>query len=99
MAISDGVLEVYTWGDGTKGQLGIKTEMSSEPLLVNELTGKDIQRGSCGYDYTACITNDGKVYMFGSNANFKLGVDSLNSQEDFPKNVDGLIGIKKVVSR
>jgi alpha-tubulin suppressor-like RCC1 family protein len=97
MAISKDVFEVYTWGDGSKGQLGRRGEMSAEPDIVEELTGKDIIKGSCGYDFTACLTGEGKIYMFGSNVNLKLGVDSINSQENFPKSVDGLIGIKKVI--
>ena len=97
MAITKEVNEVYTWGDGTYGQLGKRGEICSEPEVVEELLGKDIFKGSCGYDFTACLTQqEGKVYIFGSNVNFKLGIDSPNMQENFPKCVDGLIGIKKV---
>ena len=96
MAISCDVFEVYTWGDGSKGQLGKRGEMCFEPGIVDDLCGKDIIKGSCGYDFTACLTFEGKIYIFGSNANYKLGIDSENPIEYFPISMDILMGIKKV---
>jgi alpha-tubulin suppressor-like RCC1 family protein len=96
MAISKDVFEVYTWGDGTKGQLGIKGDSTADPILVEDLIGKDIVKGACGYDFTGCITIEGKLYMFGSNVNFKLGFESSNLIEKYPKSVDTIVGVKKV---
>lgn len=97
MAISKDVFEVYTWGDGSKGQLGIKGDWSPEPILVEDLLGKDVVKGSCGYDFSACVTVEGKLYLFGSNVNFKLGIESTSLIEKYPKCVDSLVGVKKVI--
>lgn len=45
MAIENDTHEVYTWGDGSKGQLGKGLGDSSEPSVVDELSGKDIIKG------------------------------------------------------
>ncbi len=37
--------EVYTWGDGSKGQLGKGLGDSSEPSVVDGLSGKEIIKG------------------------------------------------------
>jgi hypothetical protein len=45
MAIGKDNHEVYTWGDGSKGQLGKGLGDLSEPSVVDELSGKDIIKG------------------------------------------------------
>ncbi len=47
-------------------------------------------------DGTIAYTWEGKLYMFGSNVNFKLGIESINLIEKYPKSVDSLVGVKKV---
>lgn len=104
MSIAKDINEVYTWGDGSKGQLGKRGEDFSEPSVVDELSGRDIIKGynytynysACGHDFSACISNDGRLYIWGSNSNNKLGIDSNNQFETLPKLIDILVGIKKV---
>ena len=45
MSIAKDINEVYTWGDGSKGQLGKRGEDFSEPSVVDELSGRDIIKG------------------------------------------------------
>jgi alpha-tubulin suppressor-like RCC1 family protein len=45
MAIAKEIQEVYTWGDGSKGQLGRRVTECFEPAIVDELSGRDICKG------------------------------------------------------
>lgn len=73
--------EVYTWGDGTQGKLGLGNEDShilpqevpfSEPVNVREVF--------CGEDGTMFLTDEGIAWACGSNKNNKLG---LNNRQGF----------------
>jgi len=44
MAITD-TSEVYLWGDGSSGQLGVNKTRSDEPFPVDELAGKNVKKG------------------------------------------------------
>ena len=52
---------------------------------------------ACGHDFSACLSNDGRLYIWGSNTNNKLGIDSNNLKEPLPKLIDILVGVKKVL--
>jgi len=45
MAIAKDIHEVYTWGDGSKGQLGKGNNEFCDPSVVDELSGRDIVKG------------------------------------------------------
>ena len=45
MAIAKGVNQVYTWGDGSKGQLGKRSSEINDPSEVDDLTGIEILKG------------------------------------------------------
>ncbi len=51
---------------------------------------------ACGHDFTACISSDGRLFIWGSNSNNKLGLDSNNLTEPSPKVIEILVSIKKV---
>lgn len=44
MAITDSS-EVYLWGDGSNGQLGVNKTKSDEPFPIDELSGKNVKKG------------------------------------------------------
>lgn len=45
MAIAKNIYEVYTWGDGSKGQLGKGSSDFADPSVVEELSGRGIVKG------------------------------------------------------
>jgi len=44
MAITD-TSEVYVWGDGSSGQLGVNKTKSEEPFPIDEFAGKNVKKG------------------------------------------------------
>ncbi|KAM3870835.1 serine/threonine-protein kinase Nek9 [Diretmus argenteus] len=74
--------ELYTWANvqgGTKmvGQLGHGDQSSyRQPRKVERLQGKAIRQVACGADFTACITDEDQMYMFGSDYYGCIGVES-----------------------
>uniref|UniRef100_A0A8D0CH24 non-specific serine/threonine protein kinase n=1 Tax=Scleropages formosus TaxID=113540 RepID=A0A8D0CH24_SCLFO len=74
--------ELYTWASvqgGAKmvGQLGHGDQASyRQPRRVERLQGKAIQQVACGADFTACVTDEDQLYMFGSDYYGCIGVDN-----------------------
>ena len=87
---------VYACGDNGNGQLTGYTEDRLVPTLVTgQLQGKTAVYIAAGDQHTLCITADGSLFSWGSNANGQLGVgDTENSH--VPALVTGLQG-KRVV--
>lgn len=67
--------KLFTWGLGTYGQLGHKSDKSlNAPKEVGEsLLGKKVDFVSCGGMHTCCVTSDGYAHSFGLNKNGQLG--------------------------
>uniref|UniRef100_A0A3P8UJK4 non-specific serine/threonine protein kinase n=1 Tax=Cynoglossus semilaevis TaxID=244447 RepID=A0A3P8UJK4_CYNSE len=79
--------ELYTWANvqsGAKmvGQLGHGDQASyRQPKRVEKLQGKAIRQVACGSDFTACVTDEDQMYMFGSDYYGCIGVeDALGSE-------------------
>ncbi|KAJ8030054.1 E3 ubiquitin-protein ligase HERC2 [Holothuria leucospilota] len=69
MALS-GSGSVYTWGGGADGQLGFGngTLFLSEPKCLPRLSFPNkISQIACGELYSAAVTVDGQIYMWGKN--------------------------------
>lgn len=81
--------ELYTWANvqgGAKmvGQLGHGDQSSyRQPKKVEKLQGKAIRQVSCGADFTACVTDEGQMYMFGSDYYGCIGVEEAMGMEIF----------------
>ncbi|KAK7142942.1 hypothetical protein R3I94_012326 [Phoxinus phoxinus] len=79
--------ELYTWASvqgGAKmvGQLGHGDQASyRQPRRVERLQGKAIRQVSCGADFTACVTDEDQMYMFGSDYYGCLGVENEHGAE------------------
>eukprot|EP01102_Stenamoeba_stenopodia_P020415 TRINITY_DN7925_c0_g2_i1.p1 TRINITY_DN7925_c0_g2~~TRINITY_DN7925_c0_g2_i1.p1 ORF type:complete len:588 (-),score=107.12 TRINITY_DN7925_c0_g2_i1:64-1827(-) len=88
--------EVYSWGDGTCGQLGLGVQRVSEaaPVLVEAALGKYVVSVSCGSDWTSLLTERGDIISFGSNTSGQLGLGDtyLESKVFLPMDVLGLSG-------
>ncbi|XP_073725913.1 serine/threonine-protein kinase Nek9 [Misgurnus anguillicaudatus] len=74
--------ELYTWASvqgGAKmvGQLGHGDQASyRQPKKVERLQGKAIRQVACGADFTACVTDEDQMYMFGSDYYGCIGVEN-----------------------
>uniref|UniRef100_A0A3Q3IQV8 non-specific serine/threonine protein kinase n=1 Tax=Monopterus albus TaxID=43700 RepID=A0A3Q3IQV8_MONAL len=79
--------ELYTWANvqgGAKmvGQLGHGDQASyRQPKKVEKLQGKAIRQVACGADFTACVTDEDQMYMFGSDYYGCIGVEGELSME------------------
>ena len=79
--------QVFTWGAGSKGQLGHENVSDSlwVPRLVSGLSGSSLGGGdrvikvACGANHTLAFTANGLLFAFGSNARGQLG---LGDRED-----------------
>ncbi|EOA33285.1 hypothetical protein CARUB_v10019712mg [Capsella rubella] len=80
--------QVFTWGDGEKGQLG---HGDNDPKLLPEcvvsLTNENIYQVACGHSLTVSLTSTGHVYTMGSTAYGQLG--NPTAKGNFPARVEG----------
>mmetsp|Transcript_35250 Transcript_35250/g.58918 ORF Transcript_35250/g.58918 Transcript_35250/m.58918 type:complete len:956 (+) Transcript_35250:97-2964(+) len=84
--------ELYTWGEGCWGQLGLGDKDSRDvPHRVDALLGKKIVRSICGCWHGAAIADDGAVYTWGDGESGQLGHGDRVTYLT-PKLVDGLQG-------
>ena len=95
---------LYTWGNNIYGRLGhdcslITSTTSNNYSSICQVKIPEnikVSRVSCGYDYTACITSNGKLYTWGSNKYGNLGI---NMEEYYNENKNRIMDISnKVVS-
>ncbi|WAR02234.1 NEK9-like protein [Mya arenaria] len=72
--------QVYTWGDGSKGQLGHGDLTSlAKPKLVEALTGKsitsvDVIAVACGPSHVVVVGSEGEIFSWGNGAAGRLGL-------------------------
>lgn len=75
--------DLYTWGVGEYGALGISNPESQwEPVKVNFSVKDDVivVGASCGTRHTAIVDQTGRVYVFGSGDAGQLGNGSRNKE-------------------
>lgn len=91
---------LYTWGNNDKGQLGLGDfSMRSTPTKVKlDYSATSVW---CGNKVTLVQTSDGRVYGFGDNSNYLLGMKTRNNIVNTPTANDYLSGytISKIVLR
>ena len=66
--------EVYVWGDNSKYQLGSASpsvQIYPTKLSSGALSGQVISKIVAGNSFTACLTQDGKVILWGSAFNYQ----------------------------
>ena len=81
--------ELYTWGQGASGRLGLDLteggdpqKDSDVPRLVQALVGKPVVRVSAGYGHSGVIVAGGEVFMWGSGAAGKCGLGAFMDKEE-----------------
>jgi len=60
--------DLYTWGDGFCGQLGLgnkRPRVLPEQVTLGGLEDECVESVSCGYRHTLCVTEDGECFTFG----------------------------------
>lgn len=82
---------VWTWGDGDGGQLGLGTDdgqITEDDVLTPQQVPSlsDVVSIARGYDHTVVLDKSGNVYTFGENGKGQLGINS-TEESDFPVKV------------
>lgn len=59
--------QVYAWGNGLQGQLGVfdYQDLQPRPVVLPALANLKITQVACGANHTVALTLDGKVYFWG----------------------------------
>ncbi|XP_078716435.1 ALS2 C-terminal-like protein isoform X2 [Lampetra fluviatilis] len=71
-------LEVWSWGDGQDGQLGLGDTLSRlMPQCIQSLVGEEIIKLAAGDFHSLALTSTSKVYSWGRNRSGQLGHDKL----------------------
>eukprot|EP00794_Sanderia_malayensis_P017360 gene17360-19095_t len=86
--------QVWVWGEGDHGQLGLGSTMkrSCKPILLEALKDQAIIKISTGQNHVLALTRSCQVYGWGDNSNGQLGLNERNIPE--PKIVDVLHGLR-----
>ena len=89
--------DVYAWGSGTSGKLGLgDCRTSRVPELVKDLHGKAVVDVACGWNHCACITAAGQVFTWGYGRFGRLGHGDEGSHAR-PRPVAGDLGGHRAV--
>ena len=65
---------LYMWGFNRNGQVGDgSTVNKSKPVLIKIKGNPRFVKVSCGESHTGAVTEDGNLYMWGSNRSYELG--------------------------
>lgn len=65
---------VFSWGCGLNGRLGHgDSDSSAFPSQIMAISHEVITEIACGDSHSACITQEGLLYIWGSSDNGKLG--------------------------
>ncbi|KAL8275411.1 hypothetical protein Esti_000623 [Eimeria stiedai] len=70
--------ELYMWGAGAQGQLGLGDLIDVVgPKVLRPVQSKAVQTVSCGLQHTACVLQDGSAYTWGCALHGRLGLEDL----------------------
>ncbi|NWR45647.1 HERC5 ligase, partial [Regulus satrapa] len=75
--------ELFTWGQNTHGQLGVKiqTMLSPKPQLVERLKGIPLAQIAAGGAHSATVSLSGAVYSWGKNSSGQLGLGDTKDRD------------------
>mmetsp|Transcript_28555 Transcript_28555/g.36926 ORF Transcript_28555/g.36926 Transcript_28555/m.36926 type:complete len:1227 (+) Transcript_28555:37-3717(+) len=82
--------ELYTWGFGSAGRLGLDIGGQSSnpradathPTVVQGLLGLPVVQVACGYSHSAAVTADARLFVWGSASTGKLGLGVIADKEE-----------------
>ena len=77
---------VYCYGSGEFGQLGHKkfSDVTKQPVLVQDLKGENVIDVVCGSNHTAVLCSDGIVFCWGDSSSGQCGIgqtDKINAPQ------------------
>eukprot|EP00301_Raphidiophrys_heterophryoidea_P022040 c6292_g1_i1.p1 GENE.c6292_g1_i1~~c6292_g1_i1.p1 ORF type:complete len:436 (-),score=95.26 c6292_g1_i1:316-1623(-) len=83
--------DVYSFGDGSTGQLGLgPSSLMTTPHLVDQLPRSKIYMANAGYAHSVAVTESGDIYTWGNNAFGQLGFRNVSIDMTIPTRVDQL---------
>ena len=82
--VDDG--EIYVCGWNKNGQLGLPSQQQVDSLTFSRVPSllHRITKVSCGWNHTMVMSEEGVVYVWGSNAFGQLGVPEVQRQSETP---------------
>ncbi|XP_075228494.1 RCC1 domain-containing protein 1-like isoform X2 [Lycorma delicatula] len=86
--------DIFTWGNGSKGQLGHgELELEEQPRELRALSGLNVVAIAAGGWHSCCITDEGDLYSWGWNCSGQLGFpgEEQSSAEDKMKSVSSVL--------
>ena len=97
-AALDGDGNVWIWGGGTFGELGLGADVESapSPRSLPAPCGQRIVHVACGFYHTACVAADGSVFTWGWGRDGQLGHSEASST---PVRLDALGGVWQARTR
>ena len=81
--------DVYSWGRGFEGQLGIArhVKVASTPQYLKTFFQNPVQFVECGAFYSLAITHDNSLYGWGESRMGQLGLGEKHRQVDMPTRI------------
>ncbi len=78
LAVTEGG-QLFAWGEGKKGQLGLgSTSSAPTPFAVTAvLKEQGVSHVACGHQYSLCVTLSDRVLAWGANEQGQLGLGDL----------------------
>jgi len=93
---------VYSWGAGSAGQLGhaskLRRRVPTPVKFFEQWRGSNVRVStlSCGETHVFALTNEGKLYGWGSNENGRLGVGPEVQDSTIPTEINLLHPVRQV---
>eukprot|EP00075_Anas_platyrhynchos_P004905 XP_012954988.2 probable E3 ubiquitin-protein ligase HERC3 isoform X2 [Anas platyrhynchos] len=83
--------ELFTWGQNTRGQLGVgrQVTLTSTPQLVKGLKGIPLAQIAAGGAHSVAVSLSGAVYSWGKNDFGQLGLGH-TEDKDYPSYIEAL---------
>jgi alpha-tubulin suppressor-like RCC1 family protein len=76
--------QLYCWGSGDRGRLGIGSEVDAwAPQQVADLAGKRVVQVACGTVHTLALTIRGELFVWGGARSGKLGLGGVGFCDTF----------------
>eukprot|EP00300_Choanocystis_sp_HF-7_P033326 c45645_g1_i1.p1 GENE.c45645_g1_i1~~c45645_g1_i1.p1 ORF type:complete len:442 (-),score=91.71 c45645_g1_i1:67-1362(-) len=83
--------DVYSFGDGSTGQLGLgPTSVMTTPHIIDELPRSKIYMVAAGHSHSVAVTETGEIYTWGNNAFGQLGFRNVSVDFTIPSKVHSL---------
>jgi len=83
--------DVYSFGDGSAGQLGLgPSSIMTTPHIIDTLPGGKIYMVAGGYAHAVAVTETGDVFAWGNNAFGQLGFKNISVDFTIPTKVYSL---------